>query len=386
MISAGPEHTAYTAALKKIGLIVNPIAGMGGKVGLKGTDGRHILEKAIALGAKPESPSRAATALENLAVLKCRPLIVTGPGKMGEDTARSCGFVPVVLGVPSLSDTTAEDTEDLARKILNHGVDLLLFSGGDGTARNIVNAVGGNLPVLGIPAGVKIHSAVFGTSPGKAGALARLYIEGKNHGLAEGEVMDIDEEAVRAQCVKARLYGYLNVPFERRLRQNLKAGQSGSEIQSLNAVGAHIARSMEEDCIYILGPGTTIKAVMTALNLPNTLIGVDAVKNGALLGNDLNESQLLELIHRQKARIIVTVIGGQGYLFGRGNQQISHRVIRAVGRNNITVISPMAKLISLEEKRLLVDTGDAETDDMLQGHMKVIIGPKKSLTMKVSAG
>ncbi|MBU0969504.1 MAG: NAD(+)/NADH kinase, partial [Proteobacteria bacterium] len=175
-------------------------------------------------------------------------------------------------------------------------------------------------------------------------------------------------------------------PFERRLRQNLKAGQSGSEIQSLNAVGAHIARSMEEDCIYILGPGTTTKAVMTALNLPNTLIGVDAVKNGALLGNDLNESQLLELIHRQKARIIVTVIGGQGYLFGRGNQQISHRVIRAVGRNNITVISPMAKLISLEEKRLLVDTGDAETDDMLQGHMKVIIGPKKSLTMKVSAG
>ena len=204
----------------KLGLIVNPIAGMGGKVGLKGTDGVKILQRARELGAKPEAPKKTIQALKMLAPLGAGLKIITCPGDMGENEALAAGFTPVVIGEPK-EQTGPEDTEQAARLMLDQGIDLLLFAGGDGTARNIYNAVGTKLPALGIPAGVKIHSAVYANHPRAAGQVALKYLQGQLETLTEAEVMDIDEEAFRQGYVTAELYGYLQVPQERQLVQSL---------------------------------------------------------------------------------------------------------------------------------------------------------------------
>jgi len=371
---------------KKIGLIVNPIAGMGGKVGLKGTDGNDIFLKAISLGAQPESPKRTIEALNAMSALKDEVDIFTGPGDMGENEAKACGFNTIPLGTIDPRKTTARDTEHVAQKMCEAGVDLLLFAGGDGTARNIYNIVKNRLTVLGIPTGVKIHSAVFATTPRNAGELSVLYLKKNSTGIREAEVMDIDEDAVRDQRVVARLHGYLRVPFKKRLLQNLKAGQIKKEEVTINSIATVVVNKMEDDCIYIIGPGTTTRAIMERLGLKNTLIGVDVIKSRALLANDVSESQLLKLVNGNKVKIVVTVIGGQGYLFGRGNQQISHKVIKKAGKKNIMVIAAASKIIALGQAPLLVDTGDEDTNRMMRGYIKVTTGLKEKIICRVDAG
>jgi len=370
---------------KKVGWIVNPIAGMGGRVGLKGTDGAEILKKAIGIGATPESPRRAVQALERLAGLEADLHFLTYPGEMGGNELLPTGFEFTVIGSITPGDTTAEDTEQAAREMRAAGAELLLFVGGDGTARNICNAVGDRLPVLGIPSGVKMHSAVFGTTPGNAGELARRFLQGKAVGIREAEVMDIDEDAFRDQRVSARLYGYLRVPFERRLVQSVKAGGTREEDAAVRAIALDVAGSMEPDCAYIIGPGTTTREIMRVLALPNTLLGVDVVSNKSLLANDANEGELLEITEGKRARIVVTIIGGQGYLFGRGNQQISDRVIERVGRDNLIVIATRAKLFALNGEPLLVDTGNEGINEMLSGYVNVTTGVKEKVVYKISA-
>lgn len=357
---------------KKLGLIVNPIAGMGGRVGLKGSDGEEILRKAIELGAVPTSPGRAVEALRRLAPIKDRIELITYPREMGEDEARECGFDPVVIGSITRGRTTAADTKRAAREMLELGVDLILFSGGDGTARDVYGAVDQKVPVLGIPAGVKIHSAVFAVNPSSAGDLAVMYLQGKPTVLRESEVMDVDEEAFRGGLVSARLYGYLRVPYEKALVQSSKAGSAAEEEFAMEAIASDIVENMESDYIYIIGPGTTTRSIAEKLGLDKTLLGVDVVHRGRLLASDVNEAQLLRLVRGRKAKIVVTVIGGQGFIFGRGNQQISPRVIREVGGENIIVVATPNKLASLRGKPLLVDTGDKETDKMLDGYFKVV--------------
>lgn len=369
---------------KKAGLIVNPIAGMGGKVGLKGTDGAEILEKAILIGATPEAPRKAIRALERLKGLQEDLHFFTYPAEMGERELAPSGFEHTVLGSITPGATTAEDTERAARDLLASGVQLLLFVGGDGTARNIYNVVGDRLPVLGIPAGVKMHSAVFGTTPGNAGELARLFLEGKAAGTREAEVMDIDEGAFRDQRLSARLYGYLRVPFERRLVQAVKAGRTGEEDAAVRAIALDVISRMEPECAYIIGPGTTTREIMRVLDLPNTLLGVDVVRNRSIVANDVNEGRLLEIIEGKPARIVVTVIGGQGYLFGRGNQQISDRVIERVGRDNIIVVATKSKLFALNGEPMLVDTGNERVNEMLCGYVNVTTGVKEKLVYRVS--
>ena len=370
---------------RKVGLIVNPIAGMGGKVGLKGTDGAEILKKAILIGATPESPRRAIRALERLAGLEDALLFLTCPGEMGESELAPSGFDHTVIGSITPGDTTAEDTERAAREIQAAGVELLLFVGGDGTARNIYNAVGDGVPVLGIPAGVKMHSAVFGTTPRNAGELAKLFLQGKAVGTREAEVMDIDEDAFRDQRVSARLYGYLQVPFERRLVQSVKAGAVGQEDSVVRAIALDVISNMEPDWAYIVGPGTTTREIMRVLGLQNTLLGVDVVLNKSIVASDVNEGELLEIIEGKPARIVVTIIGGQGYLFGRGNQQISDRVIERVGRDNIIVIATRAKLFALSGEPMLVDTGNDTVNEMLSGYVSVTTGVKEKLVYKISS-
>jgi len=368
---------------KRLGLIVNPIAGIGGRVGLKGSDGAEIQKKALELGAVPQSLNRATQALERIKSIEDLELI-TYPSEMGEDAARACGFEPTVIGSIKQGETTPQDSKNAAQEMQRSKVDLLLFAGGDGTARDIYSAIGEGLPVLGIPAGVKIHSAVFATSPLSAGELAVSYLQGRVSSLKEAEVMDVDEEAFRQGIVAAKLYGYLKIPFQRRLVQSLKVASSPGEESSLEEIASYVVDRMEDDSLYIIGPGTTTRAITSKLGLSKTIIGVDVVFKGKLLAADVNESQLLKLLEGRKAKIIVTPIGGQGCIFGRGNQQISPEVIKKVGKEHIIVVSTPEKINSLGGRPLWVDTGDQGTDRMLSGYIRVITGYNEQVICKVS--
>ncbi|MEM2111135.1 MAG: ATP-NAD kinase family protein [Candidatus Bathyarchaeia archaeon] len=370
---------------KKLGLIVNPIAGMGGRVGLKGSDGEEILKRAIELGAVPLAPSRTVEALKRIVSIKDSIDLITYPYDMGEDEARECGFDPIVIGTIKKGKTTSADTKNAAREMLQMKVNLILFAGGDGTARDIYEAIDMKVPVLGIPTGIKMHSAVFAISPRSAGDLAVLYLQGSLMDVRESEVMDIDEEAFREDRVSARLYGYLKVPYEKVLVQNPKAGTATVEESSAEEIAYDIVENMKDDYIYIIGPGTTTKPIMEKLGLKKTLLGVDVVYQRKLLASDVNEAQLLKIIEGRKAKIIVTVIGGQGFIFGRGNQQISPEVIKKVGKENILLVATPNKLASLHGAPLLVDTGDEEVNQMLCGYFKVITGYGRSVIYKVKS-
>ncbi|HZK02490.1 MAG TPA: ATP-NAD kinase family protein [Anaerovoracaceae bacterium] len=376
--------------MRKVGLIVNPLAGIGGRVGLKGSDGKEIVERAFAMGAVIEAPDKAEIALSRLFLKKNQFQLLTYPGIMGEETAIKVGFGPHVLGCIKSSTTTAKDTEQAAVDMKEAGAELILFAGGDGTARNVFNAIGDSLPVIGIPAGVKIHSAVYADTPAHAGDAAALFIEGKGRiQLKESEVMDIDEEAFRKDRVSAKLYGYMMVPNVRNLMQSAKAGSTATEKESMMSIASHIVANMQEDVCYLIGPGTTMRAIMDSLNLDNTLLGVDAVLNRRLVGLDLNENKLLELLCEMDAKgigakAVVTVIGGQGYVFGRGNQQLSHKVLSKIGRENIIIGATEGKMIALGGKPLLVDTGDFEFDKYLSGYVKVVTSFNKYMAYRIS--
>ena len=361
-----------------LGLIVNPIAGMGGRVGLKGTDGPGTADRARALGATPLSPARAQAALAVVAErLNDRINVVAAPGEMGEAVARAAGFSPRIVGPAESDETTARDTEAAAEAMAEIGVDLLLFAGGDGTARNVCAAIGTRIPALGIPTGVKMHSAVYATHPRTAGELAARHLGGPALTCREAEVMDIDEEAFRAGRISARLYGTLLVPHERRLVQGLKSGSGGGDAADLGGIAAEAAGRMGDGGLWIVGPGTTTRAIAERLGAPKTLLGVDLFSRGELVAADVTEGQILaHLDHLDGApvRIVVTPIGGQGYLFGRGNQQLSAEVIRRVGKANVVVVATAGKLAALRGEPVLVDTGDGEVDALLAGYVRVVTG------------
>ncbi len=353
-------------------------------MGLKGTDGRDILEKARRLGAKPESQQRTQQALRMIEPIKGKIEIITCVGQMGEDSANRLNLAPEVIDVGRASVTTAADTQRAAKEMKDLRVDLLLFSGGDGTARDLFSAIGNSLVVLGIPSGVKIHSAVFASNPLIAGELAALYLQGKARRTREVEVMDIDEDEYRKGILSAKLYGYLRIPYRRSYVQSVKAGSQPDERYSQEAIAFEIVENISDEFYYIIGPGTTVRAVMDKLNLKNSLLGIDIVHEKKLIGMDLNESELLKKITGKKTKLIITPIGGQGYLLGRGNQQISPEVIRQVGKENIIIIATTQKINSLSGRPLLVDTGDREIDQLLSDYYKIITGHRESIIYRVS--
>jgi len=367
---------------RRAGLIVNPIAGMGGRVGLKGTDGKAY-EEAVRRGAKPVSPSRA---IEFLNHIKSRDFeIIAAAGMMGEDeviASNKKDLLKTVIGERK-DRTTAEDTRRAAKEMVDLGVDIIVFVGGDGTARDILDAVNGALPVIGVPSGVKMFSAVFAVNPRAAAEILDAFLAGRTR-IVEREVLDIDEESYRRGVLRIKLYGYLKVPVPSDdLVQYMKTVSSdGDEEENKYAIARMIIEEMEPGTLYILGPGTTVKAIADLLGVEKTLLGVDAVVNGKLVGRDLDEESLLRLLDRySRAKIIVSPIGGQGFIFGRGNQQISPRVIRRVGRDNIIVVATWNKIKDL--KHLRVDTGDPEVDEMLRGYIKVLVDYGKYVVKKI---
>ncbi len=368
----------------RLGLIINPVAGLGGRVGLKGSDGDEIQQLARQRGAEPLAQQRMQQALQHIIDFNDEVHIYTASGDMGENLSRQMGFVTTVVNSEIAEHTSSADTEQTVKNCLASGIDLLLFAGGDGTARNIYQAMqqaDAQVPVLGVPAGCKIHSSVYAVTPNHAGELLALLIRGRALTLTEASVMDIDEEAFRQDRVRARLYGHLPVPAENRFMQSMKEGGVTHEELALQDIAAFMVETMEDDCLYLIGSGTTPKAVLDELQLPATLLGVDAVYNRELLANDLDEKGILVLLDQYpRARLIITLIGGQGHVFGRGNQQISPAVIRRLGMENIDIIATAEKIHSLQGRPLRVDTGDEALNQSLYGMVPVITGyDEKSL-------
>jgi predicted polyphosphate/ATP-dependent NAD kinase len=361
-----------------IGLLVNPLAGLGGSLALKGSDGDQLRELAVELPAPERARARLRTVRAlNILAASTHPVRFTcWAGEMGETALQQVGLEFDVLGSVGAGLTSAADTRTAAGTLQAAGVDLLLFAGGDGTARDVYDAVGAGCPALGIPAGVKMHSGVFAVSPEAAGELLLRLAAGGLVGLVGQEVRDIDEEAFRRGEVRSRFYGEMLVPSEGHYLQHTKVG--GRENADLAAadIASWQVENMQPETTYLIGPGSTTAAIMAELDLPNTLLGVDVVRNHTLLATDANETQLLQLLATAPGpvRMLVTVIGGQGHLFGRGNQQFSPAVIRAVGLENIIVVTAKSKITRLEGRPLLVDTNDAALDQALCGFRTINTG------------
>ena len=334
----------------------------------------------------PQAQRRVAVALEQLLPLRDQLQLFAAPGAMGSDLLTELGFEHQVVG--ELSDpnqTSAEDTERCAAALQKTGVDLLLFAGGDGTARNICNQISNNQLVLGIPAGVKIHSGVYAVNPRAAGELVSLLVKGDLVRLREADVRDIDETAFRQGQVKTRHYGELSVPEEGRFVQQVKQGGREVETLVLDDIAAWLQEEQDEDTGWILGPGSTNLGLLEAMGLQGTLLGVDVLRGGELLLQDATEQQLWALLEQGGDwRILVTAIGGQGHILGRGNQQLSPRIIRAVGLNNLLVVATKTKLTTLDGRPFLVDSGDAELDQQLTGLRRVLSGYREEMLYPVS--
>ncbi len=359
----------------KVGFIVNPIAGMGGRVGLKGTDG--VLKEAIARGAKPVAPNRAVEFLrrlkENMEELNIE--LVTCPEIMGEKEAEKVGLKAKILPMRLSEETSAEDTKKAVELLAEEKVDLIIFVGGDGTAKDIFDAMQkcGQLPVLGVPSGVKMYSGIFAISPADAADVVAAFAKGKAE-TAEFEIMDADEKAIRSDAFAVKLHGFLNGPFVAAHIQGSKqvSPETVDEKENQSAIAKFIIEEMQPNGTYILGPGTTVKTVADLLGVEKTVLGVDIYKRGKVI-LDVDERKILEEIEDwQKTWIILSPIGRQGILLGRGNQQISPEIIKKVGKKRIIVVATKSKLQSIEGNVLRVDTGDVEVDNMLRGYIKVV--------------
>lgn len=371
----------------KLGLIINPLAGLGGSVALKGSDGHETVQKALSLGAKPKATLRVR---EVLSMLESNVAIYTYPGEMGAELAQSMGFEVFQFGQTD-SLTNAQDTQRAARELSEQNIDLLLFAGGDGTARDVYHGIGCSQACLGIPAGVKMHSAVYAVSPRAAGELLQKIIAGEIINLIDAEVRDIDEDAFREGIVNSKYFGELKVPQHVRYLQQAKIG--GKEVEELviQDIAADIQQRWDSEeagneHIYIVGSGSTTRGVMSELGIDSTLLGIDLVKNGDLLASDVTEKQILDVITGGDTKIIMSMIGGQGHLLGRGNQQLSAEVIKSVGIDNILIIASKTKLTSLQKRPLLVDTGDSKLDDALTGYKEVICGFEEYVIYPIGCG
>jgi predicted polyphosphate/ATP-dependent NAD kinase len=369
--------TQATLPKKTVGFIVNPVAGMGGAVGLKGTDGKQVLQKAKALGAKPIASERAEIFLSGLSAIKSSLKLIVGAGFMGEDEAAKSSFIFQVVGARK-ERTSKADTQEIAKTMISAGLDLLVFCGGDGTARDILNVVGLKVPVLGVPTGVKMHSAIFAVSPLAGARVAASYLW-NGLPLRETEVMDIDEEAFRGGHLSAVLYGYVFSPFEPHLIQGnkLESPITEDEVRNQATIAIYFIEQMEPEIKYIIGPGTTTRTIVDLLDQKKTLLGVDIIQDKKIVASDVNEQQILQAIKGKAAKIVVTPIGGQGFIFGRGNQQISSKVISQVGLDNVVVVATKSKLDKLESLR--VDTGDSKLDKEFRARQILVISDYRTV-------
>jgi len=372
----------------KIGLIVNPIAGMGGKVGLKGTD--KVVNKAIVLGAKPVAPNKTEEMLKEFIAnysKKDQFQWYTCTGNMGYNELKNAGInVIKIIYKSSEFNTTSEDTKKACKSLLKEKIDLLVFCGGDGTARDIFEIVAKKIPILGIPSGVKMHSAVFGINTNATAKMLHEFIQG-NLTIGDADIMDLDEDRYRKGEWNIKLFGVAKGIVE---PTYIQVGKSCFESVSDDIIkeelAEHIVDEIDEnkDYLYLFGSGGTIDYIAKKMNIDNTLLGIDGVYNKKLVGKDLNEDKILKLFEKySKVKVILSPIGAQGFILGRGNLQLSPKVIKKIGLDNIIVISTPSKLANTPILR--VDTGDKKLDEMFKkiGFIMVVIGYRLSRVVKI---
>lgn len=363
----------------KVGLLINPFAGLGGATGLKGSDGAAIVALALQLGARPKAHERCVRALRRMVGSDAQ--VFTVACEMGERACHAAGLNAQVVAT-SAATHSARDTAEACRALLAESVDLLLFAGGDGTARDVAAACSDTSTLLlGIPCGVKMYSGVFARSPEHAGELARQCANGIV-ASREAELLDIDEEASRNDRISTNLYGYVRVPADPRHMQSAKSGSTDPD-HAVAAEAERFAAQVQAGHVYFLGPGRTIQALARHLDGDGTLLGVDAYLGQTLICRDANESDLLTLAARYPAHVVVSLIGGQGCLFGRGNQQISAAVLALISPAHLHVLASSAKIAALPQGQLFVDSGDPATDARLSGFIRVHTAPGRSAMVRV---
>lgn len=366
----------------RIGLLMNPCAGIGGPAGLKGSDGIEVQTLARAQGIESQVCRRVVMALASLAHQLGDLHWVTCSGAMGEQALLELGIDDSEIVYITPAETEGQDTKRATRALQDAKVDVLLFAGGDGTARDLLDAATAGQSILGIPCGVKMHSGVFANHPLAVAEILRDLLAGRLLSAAVGEVRDIDEVAFRQGRVIAKFYGELQIPAALSYIQSTKVGGRESEGLAQQEIAADFVDSMLPDIIYFMGSGQTVAGIMAALGLPNTLLGVDVICNQGVLQNDVTSLDLLRWTTQGQCRIVVTVIGGQGHVFGRGNQQFSPEVIRVVGLPAIEVVATKTKLEGLTRGFVIVDTGDQDLDAALSGVHRIRTGYQDAVLMR----
>ncbi len=376
--------SAGRGRLVKVGFIVNPVAGLGGAVGLKGTDGQDTVTEALRRGAVPQAGARARRAMALLAQRVPGAAVTVPPGALGADWVEGLDLAAeeLRLGPPSGS---ASDTREAVAALRGH--DLIVFAGGDGTARDVAGRLPEGVGVLGVPCGVKMHSGVFAVSPEAAGALLADILSDPVRVAWDdaAEVMDIDEDALRAGRLAPRLYGHARVPVARNRMQAAKGGPRVDSGVALAEAAAEVVAGMEPGVLYVIGPGTSASAVMRAAGHEPTILGIDAMRDGKVVARDARAAELTRLAGDGPVRIVLGVTGQQGFLLGRGNQQIAPDLIARAGREGLIVLASEPKLAALAQPKLWVDTGDPALDVRLSGFVRVRTGRGRETMMRIGA-
>lgn len=369
--------------MKKIGFIINPVAGLGGRAGFKGSDKIENQRKALEKGYQKTAHLRAAECIRQIKDLK-NYVVFAPAGEMGGGVLKNLG-IRYQQVYPENKTPSRQDTLDCVRMFKDQNVDLIVFCGGDGTARDICEAAGTKIPVLGIPAGVKMYSGCYAINPRIAGSLLKSFLQDQPLTYELREVMDVDEEILGKPSVSPRLYGYLQTINEGVKLQGSKVSSS-TNAQEAEILAEYLVKQMAGDTLYIIGPGSTTYRIKERIAKGGTLLGVDAVKNGEIIKKDADEKTLLALTKNAKAvEIIVTCIGGAGFVFGRGNQQISPELIRRVTKEHIRLAVTKSKLAGLRGRPMFVDTGDKKTDQYLCGYYKIHFSARETAVYRIES-
>ena len=378
----------------RLGLLVNPDAGLGGRLGLKGSDGQA--ELARSKGAEDRSGPRMRLMLEYFSKLRRSGFEgiewVSSEGRMGTDWLPEGATIGSVRTTHSSSgSTSADDTAAAVGALLKEGIDLLVYAGGDGTTRDIVAALDSagspDTPVIGVPTGVKMHSGCFAASPKAAAEVLSAWLDGDLL-LASTEVLDLDEERYRQGEWVVQLYAEAMTPASPRWMQGSKQRiEASGEEDTTEGLADHIRELVSsEDGLVIWGSGGTLRAIAEMNGFQPTNLGIDATLGNEQVGTDLDETGLLEILssHTGPVTLLLSPMGGQGFLIGRGNLQLSPEVLRAIGIDNILGVVTPAKLLTV--RRLRIETGDANLDAEFAAkrYMKVLQGYRTTRVLPVA--
>lgn len=382
----------------KIGLVVNPYAGLGGEAALKGTDGVDVRQQALDYHHQTlRSPKRVERFLNALVQLPCQTSETAEratiadiewyclPNDLGESALKEQGIIPKVLSYQAFN--TSQDTLQAVQYFMQSKVDLIVFAGGDGTARDVLDALGDentNALSIGIPAGVKMQSAVFAITPEMAAQILHQWLQGELNTVALQDVRDIDESALRDNKIRSKYYGAMHTLASPQFLQRLK--QSGIEQDDLvlDDIADHLDELLDEGFTLLIGPGSTTAHFMQRQGLKNTLVGFDALNKDGLIGTDLTGQQCQKLLESHAHfKLVITPTGQQGFLIGRGNQQLTEHFLSYIKKEQICIISTKNKLNEISDRQLHIDTNNLELDEKLSGFYPIVTAYQETVIYPV---